>query len=129
MRLPDWPERLAAYLAVRERTPFEYGVNDCVLFAAGAVEAMTGVRPALPRWRTQRQAAALLLRRGGILEATAAVLPACPLGLAQRGDLAVCEAVDGPALLVIEGATLIGPGASGLTRWPRAAAYAAFRVE
>lgn len=42
MRLPDWRARLMAYLEEAKTRPFRYGVHDCGLFAAGAVEAMTG---------------------------------------------------------------------------------------
>lgn len=46
-RLPDWDRRLDAYLAAAAARPFVWGGGaggqDCVLFALGAVEAMTGV--------------------------------------------------------------------------------------
>lgn len=41
-RCEDWHARLAAYVFDAGRTPFAYGSHDCALFAAGAVEAMTG---------------------------------------------------------------------------------------
>lgn len=44
MRLDSWEKRLNAYL--KTVGPFEWGKNDCCLFAANAVEAMTGVDPA-----------------------------------------------------------------------------------
>lgn len=42
-KLPDWQDRLAAYLEDCQGRRFAYGSHDCALFAAGAVEAMTGV--------------------------------------------------------------------------------------
>jgi hypothetical protein len=41
-RLTDWRPRLQAYLAEVTARPFAYGSHDCALFAAGAVQAMTG---------------------------------------------------------------------------------------
>ena len=42
-RYPDWEKRLRTYLDSRKTMPFEWGVNDCATFIAGAVTAMTGV--------------------------------------------------------------------------------------
>jgi hypothetical protein len=42
-RFANWPERLAAFLESRRVSPKQWGVNDCGLFCADAIEAMTGV--------------------------------------------------------------------------------------
>jgi hypothetical protein len=49
-RRAGWRAGLAQYLARVAAVPFRPGVQDCALFAAGAVEAMTGADPAAP-WR------------------------------------------------------------------------------
>lgn len=41
-KLPDWRQRLTAYLLACREKPFVYGEHDCGLFAGGAVFAMTG---------------------------------------------------------------------------------------
>ncbi len=46
-RFPDWPVRLNKYIIESEKKEFEPGTHDCVLFAAGAIEAMTGGDPML----------------------------------------------------------------------------------
>lgn len=46
VRKKDWEGGLADYLAEHRHNPFAWGRHDCVLFAAGAVAAMTGVDPA-----------------------------------------------------------------------------------
>lgn len=43
MRYPDWPIRLNKYIASIRDKEWEMGTWDCCTFAAGAVEAMTGV--------------------------------------------------------------------------------------
>lgn len=71
-RLPDWPERLAAYIEQQRHEPFTYGVNDCATFAAGALAAMTGGTAAewaawMPgRWDNEAQALDVLRRVGGL---------------------------------------------------------------
>jgi len=42
-RRPDWRVQLAMYLALEQDRVFSWGKSDCALFAAGAVDAMTGV--------------------------------------------------------------------------------------
>ncbi len=44
-RLPDWPVRLNEYIVKAQSEQFDLGTHDCCTFAAGAVEAMTGVDP------------------------------------------------------------------------------------
>ena len=50
MRISTWEDSLSNYIAIKRHEPFEYGVNDCCLFAAGAVEAITGEDP-MPEFR------------------------------------------------------------------------------
>jgi len=45
-RYQDWPERLRKYIDQRLTRQMEWGKNDCVLFTAGAIEAMSGSDPA-----------------------------------------------------------------------------------
>ena len=50
MRLHDWEHRLTRYVTEVACTGFAHGSHDCALFAAGAVEAITGIDPGA-RWR------------------------------------------------------------------------------
>ena len=107
-RLPDWQPRLVAYLARVSAAPFAFGQHDCALFAAGAVEAMTGTDPAA-RWRGKYATAAqglARLRRVGIADATdlcAQLFADVPVLMAAPGDLAVIDTPDGPAMGVVQG--------------------------
>jgi hypothetical protein len=46
IRHPDWFDRLQTYLDTVAEKPFLWGEHDCALFAASAVQRMTGVDPA-----------------------------------------------------------------------------------
>lgn len=41
-RFPDWQERLSRFFALYRNRPFRYGDWDCCLFAADAIQVMTG---------------------------------------------------------------------------------------
>jgi len=117
-RRVDWPERLAAFLESRRGAPKCWGSNDCGLFCADAIEAMTGVDPGwelrgtyqnarqalralvkyfrkrglpMPAW--QQQPDSLL---GEIAQHAASIYgwPAIELLAAQRGDLVLLEVGD-----------------------------------
>lgn len=99
VRLPDWPERLARYLACRGMVPFAWGLNDCAMFAADCVLELTGVDVAADlrgSYVDHEGADAIQARHGGLRALVAARLPAylSPLQ-AHRGDV-VCVEVDDP---------------------------------
>lgn len=93
MRISTWEEALSNYIAVKRHEPFEYGVNDCCLFAAGAVEAVTGQDP-MSEFRGKYDSLKTSLQvikdiGAGTLEATMdAKFSEVGIGHAQRGDLA-----------------------------------------
>ena len=104
-RAPDWPSRLEQYLSAARARAFAWGINDCCLFACGAIEAMTGVNPGawfLNRYRSAFAARwALKAFAGGGLAETVEKLAAlharpeiAPLR-AQRGDLCLAGSHDG----------------------------------
>jgi hypothetical protein len=113
-RKPDWDARLAAYLEPLRLRPFAWGSHDCCTFAAGAVEAMTGVDP-MPEFRgrysTAIGSARALTRFGkGTLEKTLdGKFEAIPAALAHRGDIVM----SGGAVGLGWGASLIAVGAEG----------------
>ncbi|PTQ13724.1 hypothetical protein CLG96_00110 [Sphingomonas oleivorans] len=125
-RKTDWETRLAAYLEPLRALPFEWGRHDCCTFAAGAVEAMTGIDP-MPefrgRYRTAIGSARALKRFGaGTLEATLDTkFERIAASLAQRGDIVMSQGSLGLAW----GAHMIAVGSEGaregLVRIARAA--------
>jgi len=138
-RLADWPERLAAFLESRRTMPKQWGQNDCALFCADAIQAMTGVDPALELRGYDSEFGAIKamvkywIQRGVLLpgwkqrpdsllcELAARMaeihgFEAIATGLAGRGDAVLLEVGD---LMSGEEKTE-GRQDAGATRWTRA---------
>jgi len=105
MRILTWEDALSEYITTKRDEPFEYGLNDCCLFAAGAVDAITGQDP-MSEFRGQYDSLkgsvnALKEIGAGSLEATLdGKFSEVGIGHAQRGDLAF---VDGSVGVVMGG--------------------------
>lgn len=113
---------LIALLDRRVNKPFAWRRGrDCAWFAAAAIKAQTGVNVLGDRdWSSKRGARAVIAAEGGFEAAMDRRLARIPPALAQRGDIAgVADPLFGIRLMVVEGATLVGPGVRGLERQPR----------
>ena len=130
---PDDARRaLDAFVRDRMAMPFGWGVNDCCLFAADAVRAMTGRDLAAAErgtYSTASQALALVERLGG-LEAIGdrAGARIAPL-LAQPGDVGLVEVNGRQLLAVCAGPCWLAPTGAGLTAIDLQAAALAWRVD
>lgn len=131
-RLPDWRPRLDAWIAAAQGQVFVYGVQDCALFAAGAVEAMTGIDLAAEwRGRYASEAEGRALVGGDHVALARSLLPARPSVLdATIGDVAIVEAPRGrQALAIVGGEHILGlHPVVGLTRAPLTDARAVLAV-
>lgn len=132
-RLPDWPERLAAMLERARTARFEWGVCDCVTFAAAAVLASTGrdvLAPWRGGWRDARGAVQMLQRHGGLHAAACSVLgPAQRMpALARRGDILLMDAQSDKLLAVADGHRAWAPSRVGLLELPLSWAVAFWPV-
>lgn len=120
IRKDDWPERLAEFIDVRRERAFSWGSQDCALFAADAVLAMTGVDLAkkLRGYKTAAGATRRIKAAGGMRNFASALTEKHP-GLAQRGDV-VLVTLDGRETfgIVAGNAKWCGPGADGLVFRP-----------
>lgn len=95
-RFSDWDRRLARVVNRHIGLPGQWGVADCLLTFADAVEAITGTDPAASirgRYKTATGALGLIRRKGfddveGVL---ASLFPPVGRLLAQRGDGGVVE--------------------------------------
>lgn len=70
-RYPDWPARLQTEIERAARAPFRWGIDDCCLFPADCVRAMTGVDVGAEfrgKYDDLAGAAALIRLDGGVLE-------------------------------------------------------------
>lgn len=140
----DWRPALVAYLNRSARQPFRPGGHDCALFAAGAVEAMTGTdfaRRYRSKYRSLAKGQAILRKRGYAdhVDMVAQLLPEivskdgnrAPMPImAQEGDIAVVPQGDEMALGVVQGSMVyvLRPGHLGLGLVPLTDAVRAFRV-
>jgi hypothetical protein len=132
-RFGNWPSRLFDFVAERWEAPFVWGENDCVLFAADAVLAITGGDLAAQHRGTYDSAlgAARLLKELGGIESlpVAAGLEEVPPLMAQRGDVVLVDQEErGPTLAVVVGEFVAGPGPNGVAYLPASSAVRAWRV-
>src|SRR5262245_2833 len=104
-RLPDWPDRLGAYIATHAHMRFAWGnyAHDCCSFAFGAATAITGrdLMDGLPTYASAEEADLLLAKP---IEAWLdELLPRVEPAMAQRGDIAVADVREETAALIVEG--------------------------
>lgn len=132
-RLTDWRARLTSYLLEHGKVAFSYGKQDCALFAAGAVAAMTGHDPAA-EWRGRYRTPAGGLRlmrmagfRGAVDFMNRTFVPIHP-AFAGDGDIAAVPLPEGEALGVIVGEVVYLTGPSGVAMQPRTSAERAWVV-
>ena len=128
-KLPDWRNRLIAFLSANHRRPYEPGRWDCAIWAAGAVEAMTGIdyMRGFRGYRTIAEGHRKLRAKGfeDHVALVASVLPEVPAPFAQPGDVAV---IDGLSLGIVQGHLVYGFGENGFGTMPLTAIGRAFRV-
>ena len=145
-RLPDWPERLIGYFESMKTASFEWGKNDCILFALGAAQIMTGVDTAKDfrgLYKNARGAARVMRKRFGTTNLSEAAdvfktewgSEECPVLMAQRGDIVEADVVSaeggsGPSLGVVDldGTHALFAGPSGAIRIKIADCHRAWRV-
>jgi len=121
---------LIAMIEARSAREFRWQRGrDCLSFAAACALAQTGedILAGIPQWRNRKQALAVAQEVGGLEAALDARLLRIAPAMAQRGDIAgLPDDLFGARLMVVEGATLVGPGARGLERLPRSAMVTAW---
>lgn len=139
-RLEDWQSKLTDYLLNAERVPFRYGHQDCGLFVAGAIRAMTGIdvastlRGYTNRTEAFRRIAALCGQT--TMEAVAGYIaaahgiPEAPILLAQRGDAVMLRSGRRSSLGIVamHGTEILTPYRSGLLRLPLSHAHRAWHI-
>lgn len=132
-RVRDWRSRLNAMIEDRRRIPFSEE-NNCAVFLADCVQAMTGVDHAKPfrgQYKTLAQAL-VLLRRAGYADLCAflsAHFDEIPPAMARAGDLMAFPSDEtGWAGGVVNGETVTVLGREGIGSVHRVANARAFRI-
>lgn len=131
MRRHDWQIRFSDFVQTRARLPFTWGSNDCCLFAADAVEAITGIdhAAALRGYDSAVSAQRLIEARGGIRQiAIDALGVEIAPEFAAVGDLVLLENAGRELLAVCNGTCALAPGEDGMAVLNMTAALAAWRV-
>jgi hypothetical protein len=128
MRLDSWEKNLFAYL--KTVGPFEWGTNDCCLFAANAVEVMTGIDPAKKyRGYKTKFGAAKKLKNTNIEEAWTEVFgESIHPKMAKRGDVILFQVGKEQSVGVCVGTTFAAISEEGLVMFPMTQAIMGWRV-
>lgn len=103
---------LADYITAHLERRFEWGQHDCVLFAAGWIEAKTGTQPLamFPTWASAKEAIRIVRQLGGLEAALDARYKRIHPNLAKDGDLALFDR----SVCLFSGPHVVGPGINGL---------------
>jgi hypothetical protein len=131
MRVENWHSKLLAYIDQQERIPFAYGVNDCLLMTAGAVEVVTGVDHAASyRGRYSSLAQARKLIGQSPIKFVASLCEAWEHpSQAGDGDVAAMRKGREWTFGILIGPHFYVQTETGLGILPRAAAQKAFKVD
>lgn len=115
-----WELKFSNYISEKEKEPFKWGENDCILFAVKAYEIITGINhyhSYLP-YNTEEEAKKILKKNGGFLK-----LFKKHLGeghnnfmMAKRGDLVLLK--DQAGIVDDTGQYVLVPSEIGLIRKP-----------
>jgi hypothetical protein len=131
-RLHTWPLAFEAFTRARRLVPLAWGANDCALFAADCVLALTGQDVAPPDLRlhkSAKQALQSLKRHDGLHSiASAALGPCVPVLTAGVGDVVLIKVGKREALAICNGTTVLGPGPAGISCLGLDLATACWRV-
>lgn len=129
-----WRPRLEAWTIQSHAMAFRWGVHDCGLNAATAVECQIGIDLAADlrgQYDSMESGIALLRSKGFAdhAELAASVLPEIPPAFAQIGDIAAVDfGAAGITLMVVAGQRLIGPMPHMAGNLSRMKAFRAFAV-
>lgn len=124
----DVPKLLVDYLDQHADVKFEWGKNDCVLFAARWVEKVKGVDPLakLPKWTNEQQARRVIAKFGSLEAAVTAALGE-PVPYGREGDLALLPEGQG-GVAVVSGQHLAALSENGLEFAHKSCAVRFWRV-
>lgn len=113
-RFPDWPQRLYRAIEARRETPYQWGQNDCALFASDMIWAVTGQdfgKPFRGAYADEAGAKAMLAAHGWAdLAAMAGALLPRREERPRRGDVVLHAGKEGSFLGIVWQGGAVGPG-------------------
>lgn len=124
VRQEGWENRFSEYLTDKQGQAFSWGVNDCLSFVAGAVEAITStnLKSNYPDYNTEEEAAKVLRDNGGLVKIIDKHLGAGNRNIlcAKRGDVVIIKLPEITAAIVDDsGQFVVAPSAEkGYSRYP-----------
>ena len=134
MRIEGWESLLNEHIEQAKGIVFEWGMNDCALWAADWVNKATG-NDFASQWRglytTEAELNALMAERelelpGDIADDVG--LPQMDVPFAQRGDIVLVRQGRRKALAGCVGAEIAAPSKAGLESLPISVAINAWRI-
>jgi Domain of unknown function (DUF6950) len=98
-RYRDWPQRLELLIEMKKQIPFAWGRNDCCIFVADCIHAMTGIDVAAEfrgQYRTELGGMRIILRNGCLLAfidkiAARFQIDQISVKKASRGDVVIAK--------------------------------------
>jgi hypothetical protein len=129
MRVEGW-ERILQN-RINNAQPFDWGTNDCCMFAVSVVEAITGVDYGIAYrgYKTKRGAASRLLKAGGVEAiATNALGEPKQRKMARRGDVVSFMSEQEVSLGICNGDKIAAVSDDGLVLLPMSQALKAWSV-
>ena len=122
VRKDNWPKYLYEFIDSRRKVPFKYGENDCALFAADAIKAISYDvdfgEPYRGKYDSYVGYVKLIKEINGCvcLEALATSLlgQPCPTKYVKRGDVVLIQIENRQSLGICIGAKSACPGKNGL---------------
>jgi hypothetical protein len=132
MRKETWDIDLMAFIKSRQKAPFQWGSQDCVLFACDCAKAMTGTDLAAKYrgYTTEEEAVAIIEKAGTLRQlVTNNVGPEISSKFARRGDFVLIEQDGAPALAICVGEMAIAAGKKGLATRRMTDAITAWRID
>lgn len=132
MRAEDWVDRLFATIEQVSTEQFAYGKNDCCLFSARVVDAMTGseyAKKLAEMYHDERSALAYINSFGSIQEAVKDWLgePA-NLAYVRRGDVVLFNNEGRETLGICVGDRIVSVGEVGIAYVPMEQAICTWKV-
>lgn len=121
-RTPDWVECMWEVIDAHEYAEFAWGVNDCCIFAARCVDAMTGTLHEIDlseAYSDEASALAYIAAHGSLADALTHHLGEPVGGRALRGDVVMCANGGTPCVGVCVGATVACMGENSMAYLPR----------